>query len=236
MKTKLSVLITGAIIIVVLAILYVDVGKQTLTNTPETDTTVATTTDATNTLPVPPTGKIKADMFTGVLQSVDTGCFADGECSVTVDGKHVTLLVGRSQETVGSIVGAPSIGDLESYIGKSVEVYARDNSDGTYSLYGSEGFYVKVVGDTASTTLPNTITNTPTTTTDAACVVGGCSGQLCTDATEGPAVSNCMYSPEYACYKTAKCERQATGQCGWTETPALAACLAQPKTAEPTPQ
>ncbi len=90
-------------------------------------------------------GKIKADMFTGKLEEVNTGCFADGECYVTVDGKHVTVIMGWSQDTVGTIIGAPSIGDLESMIGKEVEVYARDNADGTYSLYGDAGFYVKVL-------------------------------------------------------------------------------------------
>ncbi len=92
-----------------------------------------------------PIGKLKADTFTGTLTEVNTGCFSDGECSVTVDGKHVTVLMGWSRNTVGTIIGAPSIGDLESYIGKPVEVYAQDNSDGTYTLYGSEGFYVKVL-------------------------------------------------------------------------------------------
>ena len=60
------------------------------------------------------------------------------------------------------------------------------------------------------------------------CVVGGCSSQLCTDASEGPAVSDCLYKPEYACYKNATCERQSNGQCGWTPTPSLVACIAAP--------
>lgn len=55
------------------------------------------------------------------------------------------------------------------------------------------------------------------------CYVGGCSGQICSDQ-EGVA-STCEYREAYACYKTAKCERQASGQCGWTETPALTMCL-----------
>jgi hypothetical protein len=55
------------------------------------------------------------------------------------------------------------------------------------------------------------------------CYIGGCSGQICSDQ-EGVA-SDCMYRPEYTCYKTATCERQSSGQCGWTETPALQACL-----------
>jgi hypothetical protein len=60
------------------------------------------------------------------------------------------------------------------------------------------------------------------------CIVGGCSAQLCTEESEGPAVSDCMFRPEYACYKQAKCERQPSGQCGWTPTAALTTCLANP--------
>jgi len=60
----------------------------------------------------------------------------------------------------------------------------------------------------------------------AGCVIGGCSGEICSDAEGGPMMSNCMYVPAYQCYKTATCERQATGKCGWTETPSLRQCLA----------
>jgi hypothetical protein len=57
------------------------------------------------------------------------------------------------------------------------------------------------------------------------CFIGGCSSQLCTD--QPGAISNCMYRKEYACYKKAKCERQITGECGWTETAELRTCLNQ---------
>lgn len=90
-----------------------------------------------------PAGKLKADTFTGTLTKVDLGCLADGECYVEVDGKKVTVLVGFSTAEVGSVIDVPSISDLEAYIGKPVEVYAQDNSDGTYTLYGSSGFYIK---------------------------------------------------------------------------------------------
>lgn len=63
----------------------------------------------------------------------------------------------------------------------------------------------------------------PTPVVSGGCFVGGCSGQICSDQ-EG-IVSTCEYREEYACYKTAKCERQASGQCGWTQTTALSACL-----------
>jgi hypothetical protein len=57
------------------------------------------------------------------------------------------------------------------------------------------------------------------------CVVGGCSGELCTDASAGPAVSPCLYQPSYACYASATCARQSDGTCGWTMTPELTQCL-----------
>ncbi len=67
------------------------------------------------------------------------------------------------------------------------------------------------------------------TMTNGQCYIGGCSAQLCTD--EPGAISDCLYSPSYGCYKTATCERQASGQCGWTQTPALTTCLANPPAA-----
>ncbi len=167
-----------------------------------------------------PVGKIKADVFIGTLDAVDTGCFADGECFVEVGGKHVTAIMGWSQETVGTIQGADSFGDLEKYIGKQVEVYAHVLEDGSYTLYGSEGFYIKLLGNKGASATPRTPASTD------ACVIGGCSGQVCGEAAaEDGMVTTCEYRAEYACYKEAVCERQATGVCGWTETPTLRACL-----------
>jgi eight-cysteine-cluster-containing protein len=57
------------------------------------------------------------------------------------------------------------------------------------------------------------------------CRATGCSGQICADE---DMFSTCEYRPEYACYQSATCERQTDGQCGWTPTPALQACLANP--------
>lgn len=54
------------------------------------------------------------------------------------------------------------------------------------------------------------------------CVVTGCSGQIC--ASEEVA-STCEFREEYACYQTAVCEVQSSGECGWTETDELAACI-----------
>lgn len=56
------------------------------------------------------------------------------------------------------------------------------------------------------------------------CYVGGCSSQLCTDRPD--VVSTCEWTEAYGCYKNAVCERQASGACGWTQTPELKQCLA----------
>ncbi|MEO6536552.1 MAG: hypothetical protein ABIT47_02580 [Candidatus Paceibacterota bacterium] len=58
------------------------------------------------------------------------------------------------------------------------------------------------------------------------CYIGGCSSELCSD-TPG-AVSTCIYRSEYACYKTAACERQSSGKCGWTQSKELLTCLQTP--------
>jgi hypothetical protein len=60
----------------------------------------------------------------------------------------------------------------------------------------------------------------------APCIKTGCSGQVCSDE---EVMTTCEFRAEYECYRTAKCERQATGQCGWTPTTELQACLGQPR-------
>ena len=71
----------------------------------------------------------------------------------------------------------------------------------------------------------------PPSRTEAAslrCTSAGCSGELCVNAADPHAarISTCIYEPKFACYMEATCERQADGQCGWTVTPELDACLA----------
>ena len=61
------------------------------------------------------------------------------------------------------------------------------------------------------------------------CAVAGCSGQLCVSAAEAvDIITTCEYRAEYACYKEAYCGPQADGRCGWSQTPELQRCLANP--------
>lgn len=55
------------------------------------------------------------------------------------------------------------------------------------------------------------------------CYVGGCSGQVCSD--DPGVITTCEWREEYACYKLSVCERQASGECGWTETDEFRQCL-----------
>ncbi|MCR4330700.1 MAG: hypothetical protein NUV49_02355 [Patescibacteria group bacterium] len=62
------------------------------------------------------------------------------------------------------------------------------------------------------------------------CVPAGCSGQLCIEEElAGEIVTTCEYRPEYACYRTAVCERQKSGTCGWRETEELRICTVEAK-------
>jgi peptidoglycan hydrolase-like protein with peptidoglycan-binding domain len=88
--------------------------------------------------------------FSGKIEKVDTACFADGVCSVTIDGKEVVLLAGLRVPPippVGRLKGVDSIGDLEGKIGATAQVFAAKNTQGDadYTLYGNTGYYVEVL-------------------------------------------------------------------------------------------
>ena len=59
------------------------------------------------------------------------------------------------------------------------------------------------------------------------CVKSGCSGTMCVEPGKEMA-STCEFKAEYACYRTAACERQPDNACAFTPTPELTACLANP--------
>jgi hypothetical protein len=59
----------------------------------------------------------------------------------------------------------------------------------------------------------------------AACKLGGCSAQACTDIDAEDVVSSCEWRSPYACYHIGRCEVQASGRCGWSESDELRSCL-----------
>jgi uncharacterized alpha/beta hydrolase family protein len=56
------------------------------------------------------------------------------------------------------------------------------------------------------------------------CIITGCSGQVCSDE---EVVTTCEFLPEYGCYTEAVCERQASGDCGWTTTKEFESCAVE---------
>lgn len=54
------------------------------------------------------------------------------------------------------------------------------------------------------------------------CIITGCSGTVCSDQ---EVVTTCEYQESYACYQTATCARDTSGQCAWQETAELNQCL-----------
>ncbi|MEK7084117.1 MAG: Gmad2 immunoglobulin-like domain-containing protein [Patescibacteria group bacterium] len=65
--------------------------------------------------------------------------------------------------------------------------------------------------------------NIPTGVPDGACRPTGCSGQVCADK---DVATTCEWKEEYACYTKADCERQNSGECGWTRTKKFEECVA----------
>jgi len=59
------------------------------------------------------------------------------------------------------------------------------------------------------------------------CVVNGCNGEICQNKNDEPVSSICLWKEKFVCYKTAKCEVQKDGTCGWTMDQNLTSCLSQ---------
>jgi hypothetical protein len=73
--------------------------------------------------------------FSGAVQAVDDGCFADGTCSVTVNDVLVVTLTGWSRDTWGQR-------DTELQVGERVDVACRPTLEGC-TLNGNAGYYVR---------------------------------------------------------------------------------------------
>ena len=64
---------------------------------------------------------------------------------------------------------------------------------------------------------------------DADCGTGGCSGQVCTAASEAAGViTTCEYRPEYDCLKLTGCGC-INGECVWQQNAEYVACLDKAK-------
>ncbi|KFN41228.1 hypothetical protein [Arenimonas oryziterrae] len=79
------------------------------------------------------------EKFSGVVEKVDTGCFADGMCYMQIDGRRVVFGMGWSRETWGQV--AP-LEPIENYVGKRVDVFCK-RREGDCWLAGSAVYYIR---------------------------------------------------------------------------------------------
>lgn len=77
--------------------------------------------------------------FSGVVQEVNIGCYADGMCFMRVDGKRVVFGMGWSRETWGQVAPREPI---ESYVGRTVEVFCQQRDDDCW-LAGNKDYYIR---------------------------------------------------------------------------------------------
>jgi hypothetical protein len=97
---------------------------------------------------------------------------------------------------------------------------SKDNSQGASVITGADN---ATGSDSDNSSIPDPLAPASTKQYVAVgCYVGGASGELCTDSTG--AMSTAQYQDYYACFKTARCEKQSDGMCGWTSTAQLIQC------------
>ncbi len=91
-----------------------------------------------------PTQKQEAK-FTGTLEAVDVGCWADGICSMRISGKVIVFGKGWSSETYGELLGFDSskLGGKE-YVGRKVEVFGWKSGD-EIRITGDRKYYIKLL-------------------------------------------------------------------------------------------
>jgi hypothetical protein len=118
---------------------------------------------------------------------------------------------GAPEDVVGEATAAMTHPDGVLVAGLHTQV---SGPAGRAQMLKATQFYVRAKAGSASSGNDNNALKP--------CFKTGCSSQVCADEA---VITTCEYRPEYACYKSAKCERQANGKCGFTDTPELRQCL-----------
>ncbi len=182
------------------------------------------------TTPMPNLGKfVVTEAWVAVGEGTAEGVFAkikdNGLRCITSPCNSLTEYALNASRTADIAAVDFEAGDLSD---AAVEGLFQDLADASFIVAGDR-YNFKVQGRPGKgRTATNAFRNVKNIEAAAGeCFVGGCSGQVCSDQ-EG-IITTCEYRPEYACYQDATCERQATGECGWTQTTELQACLASPQ-------
>ncbi len=94
---------------------------------------------------------IQGIKFTGIVTETNNGCWADGVCSIKVDDKWIVAEIGglrppnSKPEIRGNLIGISFSQDTDKYIGKKVEVYAKQTDNNSFTIYGNEKYYIKLL-------------------------------------------------------------------------------------------
>ena len=165
-----------------------------------------------------PTGSGK----TRVIEAAAEVLYGDPNAVVKIDCAEF-----QHSHEIAKLIGSPPgyLGHRETSPMLTQENLDRMHTDGLivsgyrYTVHGP-------AGDAKARSVTQAYLRVTDAVAEKQCFVGGCSGQICSDQ-EG-VISTCEWQPQYACYHDAKCEVQTDGNCGWTQTSELQACLANP--------
>jgi len=137
----------------------------------------------------------------------------------------IVLLDGNGKELAQGIAQAKSDWMTENFVPFEAEIQfanpatvngmlilKKDNPSGLPEHDDELDIPVKFFGESQGSPLAGKIS----------CKITGCSNQICANK---DVVTTCEIRPEFACYQNAVCERQASGECGWTQTAELKECL-----------
>jgi membrane-bound inhibitor of C-type lysozyme len=144
--------------------------------------------------------------------------FSEGQATVVLDDGRVFTL---EQTASASGVRYANTDDQIVFFTKGDEAFLEENGIATYTGCMAEGAESPTENPDGPSEQPNAPNEPPQASNS--CYVGGCSGHICSD--DPDVVSTCEWHESYACYDTATCERQVSGECGWTETAELTQCL-----------
>lgn len=179
--------------------------------------------------PMPNLGRfIVTEAWVAVGEGQSDGVFAkikdNGIRCITTPCNSITEYALNASRTADIAEIDYAAGDLSD---EAIEGLTTDLASGGFIVAGDR-YSFKVQGRWAKgRTATNAYRNVKNlAAAGGECFAGGCSGQICSD--DPGVISTCEWRAEYACYQTATCERQAGGECGWTQTSELQACLANP--------
>ncbi len=91
--------------------------------------------------------------ITGIITDVNHGCWVDASCSIQLNNKiwigydsgSTPLMLSDNPPARGTINGGDFSKDKSQYIGKRVEAYVATTPDGSFTLYGSSKYYIKII-------------------------------------------------------------------------------------------